>query len=322
MPKFSINLPTKIAISVIIIALLLIKMDFAVLKQAGQTIQASAWMYAFILICAQMFLQSLRWMLLINIGRHRMNFMDSLKTTLISAVANMAIISTLGGAVVRVAMALQHGASLMKALFATMTDRIMTLAALILMATIFLPSLTVYVTPVFHRDVSIFIGVLVLLLFILTPLIVVFAAKRMPHINISKKHIAAAMRYMKILFSNNVLLTKILTVSLLAQLCFFAAVYCIIVSAGIPLSFLQVMIVLPVIALISSLPFTLGGWGIREGAFIYGLGLLGVPMETAFTVSVQIGLVGLLTTIIVGLPAFFTSHFSPFKAKSGYNEAS
>jgi len=120
---------------------------------------------------------------------------------------------------------------------------------------------------------------------------------------------------MKILVNNPSILAKTLGISIIAQLCFFLSVFCIIGAANIPLSFLQIMAVLPAIALVSSLPFTFGGWGVREGAFIYGLGLLGVPMETAFSVSVQIGLIGLLSTILMGLPTLLTMDFNIFAKK-------
>ena len=59
--------------------------------------------------------------------------------------------------------------------------------------------------------------------------------------------------------------------------------------------------------LVASLPISIGGWGVREGAFIYGLGLLGVPMEAAFLISVQIGIMGMLTVMLIGMPVVISS---------------
>lgn len=63
---------------------------------------------------------------------------------------------------------------------------------------------------------------------------------------------------------------------------------------------LELVAILPVLALIASLPISFGGWGIREGAFIYGLGLIGFSPEHAFLLSVQVGLVGLIAPLVVG----------------------
>ena len=80
------------------------------------------------------------------------------------------------------------------------------------------------------------------------------------------------------------------------------------------------MIVLPTIALVSSMPISFGGWGVREGAFIYGLGLLHVDMETAFSISVQVGMVSFIATIIGGAPSILMGELSIFKRKKEHIE--
>ena len=295
--------------------LLLFRMDPQALKDAAQMVHASAWVYALLFIVAQLLLLSLRWMYLINIGRYRMNYAESLQVTLASLIANILFITTISGIVVRVAMAFQYGASLFKSIFATAMDRLMTLAALLLLSAIFLPSLGAYVEAPLLKDISIFTGVLMLAIFVFTPLMILAILNKLPNFSLSKGNIRSGLRYLKLLLNNNALLGKILAISLIAQLCFFVAVYCISVSAGVSLSFLQIMIVLPVIALVSSMPFSFGGWGVREGAFIYGLGLLGVSMETAFSVSVQIGLVSLIATMLAGLPALLSADKPLFNKK-------
>jgi uncharacterized membrane protein YbhN (UPF0104 family) len=67
------------------------------------------------------------------------------------------------------------------------------------------------------------------------------------------------------------------------------------------------MAVIPVITLISSLPVGYAGWGLREGAFIYGLGLINIPLESAFMASVQIGLLSMALAICTGIPALIDS---------------
>ncbi len=310
----AIKLPVKIIISLGILAALFLKMDGESLKDAAQMVHASAWIYALLFIIAQLILLSLRWMLLINIGRHRMSYAESLQITLASLIANILFIATISGIIVRVAMAVQYGASLFKSIFATAVDRIMTLAALLLLSAIFLPSLGKYIETPLQKDLSLFTGVLILCLFVFAPLLILAILQKKPNFFLSKGNIRSGLRYLKLLLNNHLLLGKVLFVSLIAQLCFFIAVYCISVSSGVSLSFLQIMIVLPVIALVSSMPFSFGGWGVREGAFIYGLGLLNVPMETAFSISVQIGLVSLIATILAGLPALVTTNI-PFLNK-------
>ena len=68
------------------------------------------------------------------------------------------------------------------------------------------------------------------------------------------------------------------------------------------------LFLLPLISTLSSIPLSIGGWGIREGAFVYGLGLLSVPNEQAFLVSVQVGVLSLFVGLLCGIPALLTGH--------------
>jgi uncharacterized protein (TIRG00374 family) len=304
-----IKLGLKILITLGIFSLLFQRMDINMLKEASTHLDFSAWIIAILALLGQLFFLSWRWMLLINIGRHRMNYPTSLQVTLASNIANLLLIPTIGGVVVRVAVALEFGASLFKALFATAIDRVMTLAALSILCAIFLPALSNFAEEQSLRDISIFIGISLLIVFIALPVISLVILPRLPEKIISKANIRSGVRYLILLFNNNALLFKILVISLIGQMCFFFAVYSIAISAGIELTFLQMMIIMPAIAFVSSTPLSFGGWGVREGAFIYGFGLLGIAMEVAFSASVQIGIVSLIATAVAGVPAILSGNF-------------
>ena len=49
--------------------------------------------------------------------------------------------------------------------------------------------------------------------------------------------------------------------------------------------------VLPPVMLLTMLPISLAGWGIREGAMMFALSYIGVPRGEAFAVSILIGIV-------------------------------
>ena len=57
---------------------------------------------------------------------------------------------------------------------------------------------------------------------------------------------------------------------------------------------------MPAIILVASVP-TLAEWGVREGAMVVGLGLVGVPPTDAVTVSLVYGLLFLLLGMVSGL---------------------
>jgi len=61
-------------------------------------------------------------------------------------------------------------------------------------------------------------------------------------------------------------------------------------AVGISVSFAAALTVVPIVMLISLLPISIGGWGVREGTMVIGLGLLGVESSDALLISVMYGL--------------------------------
>ncbi|NQV46339.1 MAG: flippase-like domain-containing protein, partial [Rhodospirillaceae bacterium] len=76
------------------------------------------------------------------------------------------------------------------------------------------------------------------------------------------------------------------------------AVYLMALSLGLDVTWLDCLILVPPVILITTLPISIAGWGIREGAMVTAFGLIGVPAEGALVLSLMFGLWGL----VMGLP--------------------
>jgi len=61
-------------------------------------------------------------------------------------------------------------------------------------------------------------------------------------------------------------------------------------AIGEPLPILIALAVYPLVLLISVVPISLAGWGVREGAMVVAFGIIGYDALTAVTISVLIGL--------------------------------
>ena len=81
-------------------------------------------------------------------------------------------------------------------------------------------------------------------------------------------------------------LLAVLTVWLLARA----------IAADIPI--LYCLIFVPPVILISMIPISIAGWGLREGAMVVAFGFVGVPEADALVVSLLFG----LTLVCIGLP--------------------
>ena len=68
-------------------------------------------------------------------------------------------------------------------------------------------------------------------------------------------------------------------------------------SLGLTMTFDQWFIVVPTVLLISMLPISVGGWGVREGVMVVALHGLGVPSEEALLSSILFGLCVVIATL-------------------------
>ncbi len=301
----------KALISLGVMSVLLLRMDMGSLKDLITGIHTEYWVIALTLMFVQILALALRWSLLINVHGQRMNYADSLRVTLASQLANYLFITSIGGIVVRVALAIQHGISWVQSIAATALDRLMTLAALLILTTLFLPILFGIVEKeIFDSTVA------AILTFVAAFAVfsLLFMKKVQRHLIFSNRKIAVGYKYLRSIGRDYNLLAQITATSLFAQVSYFAAVYVITTSTGADFSLLHFMALMPMIAVVASLPVGYGGWGIREGAFVYGLGLINIPAETAFVVSVQIGLLSMLAVLMAGIPAVISSpNMAPLK---------
>ena len=68
-------------------------------------------------------------------------------------------------------------------------------------------------------------------------------------------------------------------------------------SLGLTVAFDQWFIVVPTVLLISMLPISIGGWGVREGAMVLALRGFGIPTEEALLPSILFGLCAVTATL-------------------------
>jgi uncharacterized membrane protein YbhN (UPF0104 family) len=68
-------------------------------------------------------------------------------------------------------------------------------------------------------------------------------------------------------------------------------------SLGLTMTFDQWFIVVPTVLLISMLPISIGGWGVREGAMVIALRGFGIPTEEALLPSILFGLCAVIATL-------------------------
>jgi uncharacterized membrane protein YbhN (UPF0104 family) len=101
------------------------------------------------------------------------------------------------------------------------------------------------------------------------------------------------------------LLATQIVLAAVAQLLQIAAQLFVAYALGLRLPLAFFLVVVPIVSIAGTLPFSLQGVGVREAGYWYYLSRIGVPREDAVAVGLLISAVVLLTGL-AGLPAFLT----------------
>jgi len=89
--------------------------------------------------------------------------------------------------------------------------------------------------------------------------------------------------------------------ALLSAICGNLAAYCIARSLGIDVGMIPMIAVMSIVPIVSALPISLAGWGVREFSVVALLSILGIEREAALLLSVEFGLIGMLMSLPGGV---------------------
>jgi uncharacterized membrane protein YbhN (UPF0104 family) len=130
--------------------------------------------------------------------------------------------------------------------------------------------------------------------------VVLLTLDRLPKRLIAPPAIASFVRFgtlVRFLLVQSACRGLLLGSALLIHLVTAAACYALARGVGAQLSVLDAGILIPPVVLLTAVPISISGWGVREGAMVACLGLAGVPSEEALSVSLLLGAV----SVIIGL---------------------
>lgn len=112
------------------------------------------------------------------------------------------------------------------------------------------------------------------------------------------------------------LLLKLLFVSFPIQIATIFIYKIIFASMDISVFFLVFLLSVPLIILISLLPISFGGLGVREGMTVFVFSMAGVPKDTALSVSLVylsviylVSLIGGFFLIMRNVKIYYNAHF-------------
>ena len=209
---------------------------------------------------------------------------------------NFLPIGAVGGDVARILLARRFAVSLGQIVLSVMVDRVLTVAALIMLALATLPTIP---SPLARTA---WLGGAAILAACVLGLLLLGTVERI----LGRWRHQRVIRFVLGIFEDIRQLKKragfvALGFALVSGACAGFAAYCIAVSLGIAVGPVAMVAVTAIMTLIVALPISVAGWGVREVSLVALLGVLGVDREAALVLSVELGLLSTLLSLPGGV---------------------
>lgn len=228
-----------------------------------------------------------------------LSFLTALRLVLIGAFFNQVLPSSVGGDVVRVwLLGRGGGVGLGRAFNSVFLDRLVGLLGMGVLVACGAPLLASLqhvggLAPVLAGfGIAVIVGIAVLAMLDRLPLPT--ALRRLPGV----RHLAQTAVDTRRLFASPGRLAGTLVLALAVQLVIGGSTWIIVRTMGLDAALPIILVLMPLVLLTTLVPISVAGWGVREGAMVVALGLIGIPSADALTVSLALG----LATTIAGLP--------------------
>ena len=290
-PPAWLGLGLKLIITTILLYYLLSKVSTGPALSRILTMRPAAALGAIGLVLMQVALGSVRWQWIIGLLGAPMALARAARYTLIGQFFNQVLPTAFGGDAARAWLASSDGTPMTVAVRSVLCDRIVGLVALLVIISatfLAMPRIAETSRPMFNvlRTTAILTAVL------LAGLVLVGApiARRLQGLRWARP-IGTLVSDLLTALGSKAKSVGTLGASFAAHLSAVAAICLCARGMGIALDAGAALAVVPTIVLVAMAPISIAGWGVREGAMVIGLGLLGVSAADALAVSVSYGLV-------------------------------
>ncbi len=255
------------------------RVDVVEVLSSFSTIAISIWFYALMLYVGSQVLSSVRWFVLAKTLGFGGRLWTYMKYYFVGMFFNLFLPSAIGGDVLKAFFLSRGENTKLKASYSILCDRLIGLWAMFVLGAIsalidpdILPlrfrfmlilcalgmSMAVFLMPIFQKLIGIVFPVL-------------------------SERLSFVLRYWERPRS----LVYAFVLSLILQFCGMYAVYLLGMGLGLPCPPTFYFAAFPMVAVLTILPISLSGLGVREGGFVYFLGLRHIPPEKAITVSLS-----------------------------------
>jgi len=311
--KSALIMAAKLAVSAGLIALVLSKIDLGALKDRLLAPDAAALAATIALAAVQVVVVAWRFgRVLAALGRP-IGLGEAVTINMIGLFFNQSLPSTVGGDAMRIWRLVQRGASLGAAVNGVLLDRITALIGIVILIALTLPLLFDLVED--RRPV---IAFTIVLAGGIVGIVLVLSIRRAP-VFLERWRVVRGVGALLGDLRRVVLQPRhsapVLGVAVIGHLMTTAIVYGLALAYGVGVGYVECLVLVSPVVLISVVPISIAGWGVREGAMVAAFALVGIAATEALVVSVTFGLV----SVLLGLPGGLV--FLATNGKHGTNKS-
>ena len=247
------------------------------------------WMViAIFLLIAQVAFLAARWQKIATACGANLDFGPALQLSFIAVFFNQVLPSTIGGDGARIWFFARKGAGWARATYSVLLDRIVGLLVLALIVIVCLP----WTMKLIHDPIARTGLLLVGFGAVVAAVIFVLIGTRFQHWLerwVLLRHLSAASKVATTLCSSPRSIGYVIACSIAVHLITIVSAWCCVKAIAAPVSFEQVLMLLPPVLMISTIPVSIAGWGVRESSMIAAFAFAGLAESDGLTLSVLFG---------------------------------
>jgi uncharacterized protein (TIRG00374 family) len=291
----------KITVSSVLLILVLTRLDWHETWTQIHFLSIFFVIFALFYYTACQWLSCLRWQVVLQSSGHSAPMSNLLSSYFAGMFLNIFLPGALGGDVYRVYRIAKITQDSEVALVSVFLERFTGLAALSALAILGLPPAFKLIgrwdiVLLFLICVGSLVGAVLL---IMSPQLLMWAEPWL--IKLRLQHVAARFAKIQILLrkfaQHRQALILSMGLSLLLQLAIVHYHYLVAQQLKISISYLELLVFIPIIVVVTLLPISLGGLGLKEGLWVYLFSRIGLSAEQALTLSLTISVLGWLLSL-------------------------
>lgn len=241
------------------------------------------------------------WAVMRGIG-HPLPWLELARLFYIGSFFSQALPSSVGGDPIRIYMAYKDGVPLIKAINGVFLERVAAMVALVVVVVLVQPAFVGKLDAT-GRSLAV-MTISLLVVGIIVGVVVLMCLDRLPESFRRFKIVrglASLAQDTRDMTRNWSALAASMLFGVLTHINTATVVYFIALALSVDVRWLDCLVLIPLVILVTTLPISIAGWGVRESAMVAALALVGVAADAALSVSLTLGLLAIVTMIPGGL---------------------